>query len=531
MLKWICLSWMVFAMVAGAQPTINTDGIVNAASSAPVGLPNSSIAQGSIFSIYGANMGPVGGVLVSAWPLQKSLGGVTVQIQDASGAQLLAIPLYVGAGQINALLPSATAVGTANATVTYAGATSAPAPFTVAQSSFGSFSLTAAGSGPGAVQNYVQNPPWPTNTIISAAQPGQAVILYGTGLGPVTGDETIPPVPVDLRSGLSPMTLWVGGQQAPIAYAGRSTSAGEDQINFNVPINITGCFVPVALQIGNVVSNTVSISISPSGGACQDSSFPNLNPVVMEANGLREGTLLLQQYTLHQPPSVNGVRQSIAAEFLSYAWPYPVVLSGSVDVHGACTVSAGAGISLPFTLLDAGSPVTMATPGGNNMTLIQPIATPVGYYSGGSQGALTAGVYTVKDASGGKDVGSFSASLTLPAPIVLTNLNDVANGIILANGFTITWTGGSGDVYISGSSSAVVNRKAVTGSFTCLANASDGSFTVPLYVLAALPPSVAGGGGGLQVDNYAVTTTFSASGLDLGLFQADFTTNESLSFY
>jgi uncharacterized protein (TIGR03437 family) len=157
MLKWICLSWMVFVVVAGAQPTINTNGIVNAASYAPVGLPNSSVAQGSIVAIFGTAMGPVGGVVVSAWPLQKSLGGVTVQIQDASGAQLLAIPLSVAPTQINAILPSATAVGTATATVTYAGQTSPPVSFTVVKSSFSSFALSEAGSGPGAVQNYVAN--------------------------------------------------------------------------------------------------------------------------------------------------------------------------------------------------------------------------------------------------------------------------------------------------------------------------------------------------------------------------------------
>jgi len=42
--------------------------------------------------------------------------------------------------------------------------------------------------------------------------------------------------------------------------------------------NIPGCWVPVLLQIGNVVSNTVTISIAPSGGMCQDPTVPTLNP-------------------------------------------------------------------------------------------------------------------------------------------------------------------------------------------------------------------------------------------------------------
>ena len=44
----------VFAAVATAQPTIGTGGVLNAASNALLGLPNSAIAQGSIFLVYGA---------------------------------------------------------------------------------------------------------------------------------------------------------------------------------------------------------------------------------------------------------------------------------------------------------------------------------------------------------------------------------------------------------------------------------------------------------------------------------------------
>jgi hypothetical protein len=45
--------------IASAQPAVYLRGVVNAASSAPAGLPNGSIAQGSLFSIYGASLGPL----------------------------------------------------------------------------------------------------------------------------------------------------------------------------------------------------------------------------------------------------------------------------------------------------------------------------------------------------------------------------------------------------------------------------------------------------------------------------------------
>ena len=48
----LCAELMVYA-----QPTINAGGTLNAASYAYQGLPNSSIAQGSIFVVFGTNMG------------------------------------------------------------------------------------------------------------------------------------------------------------------------------------------------------------------------------------------------------------------------------------------------------------------------------------------------------------------------------------------------------------------------------------------------------------------------------------------
>jgi uncharacterized protein (TIGR03437 family) len=71
---------IVFLATAAAQPPqIAANGVLNAASNAFVGLPKSSIAQGSIFSIYGTNLGSATSPAL-ALPLQTTLGGVSVQI-------------------------------------------------------------------------------------------------------------------------------------------------------------------------------------------------------------------------------------------------------------------------------------------------------------------------------------------------------------------------------------------------------------------------------------------------------------------
>ncbi len=79
--------------MAVAQPQIAANGVLNAASNAYVSLPNSSIAQGSIFSIYGANLGPASSPAL-AYPLQSTLGGVSVQVTSESTTQN-AIPIFV----------------------------------------------------------------------------------------------------------------------------------------------------------------------------------------------------------------------------------------------------------------------------------------------------------------------------------------------------------------------------------------------------------------------------------------------------
>ena len=61
-----------------------------------------------------------------------------------------------------------------------------------------------------------------------------------------------------------PLTLWLGGVQAPVVYRGRSGCCiGEDQIAFTVPKNVpTGCAVPLLIQIGNQVSNATVMAIA-----------------------------------------------------------------------------------------------------------------------------------------------------------------------------------------------------------------------------------------------------------------------------
>jgi len=100
---------------------------------------------------------------------------------------------------------------------------------------------------------------------------------------------------------------------------GRSTSSGEDQINFTIP-NIPGCYVPVFVKIGNIVSNTVSMAIMPSGGMCSDPlSYQNLSAAYVQANGLKQGSVTLSR-TSAAILGFNSTTDTASGSFDSYSW-------------------------------------------------------------------------------------------------------------------------------------------------------------------------------------------------------------------
>lgn len=448
---------------AWAQPVINAGGVVNAASATPAGLPNSSIAQGSIFSIYGRNLGPFESPTLS-WPLKadEGLGGVRVRIQPDGALPLFAILLYVSRGQINAILPSGTPVGRAAATVIYNNAPSNAVEFTVVRSGVGLFNRNPLG-GPGVVQNYHTATPL-LNSVAESAIPGDVSVLWGVGLGPVSWDERNPPIQADLGAGAE---VWVGGVRADVLYQGRSSFAGVDQINFTVP-DVPGCYVPVYVKAGGVISNVVAMSIASQGGLCQDSMLAGLDPDSLRDRGLRKGTVTLTRTVTETRELLGVVRTTVdsaAASFVRLGFPELLVTRGDrgVSVPGACTVAAFPG----------------ATP-------------PAGY---------------------DVEVNGLDAGASLSR--VQRNA-----------GLTVRWTGGAGVVAIAGHATIAAPHRA-GAAFLCLARASGGLFTVPAEILSALPASELGV---LTLSDTLDPVVFTAEGLDAAALAAAFHSVKAVSF-
>ena len=208
----------VFPVAALAQ-TIT--GITNNYSYTPAGFPNSGIAPGTIFAIFGSNMSsaPATVTLQSSAGLgiPKTLEGATLSV-SVGGTTVTPAMYYATPGQIAAVLPSNTPVGAATITVSYNNETSNAFPFQVVPSAFGLDTYYGTGSGPITATNSTTGAIY---TYTNSAKPGETIVLWGSVLGADTADSdtvfTSTPHAVN-----TPLQIYFGGVPATILYAGSS---------------------------------------------------------------------------------------------------------------------------------------------------------------------------------------------------------------------------------------------------------------------------------------------------------------------
>jgi len=515
--------------------------------------------------VFGTGLGPATPQAATAFPLPTSggLGGTAVQV-NVGTTSLYAVTMFTSASQLLGILPSRTPVGAGTMTVTYNGQTSPPQPIQVVPNSFGVFAVNEGGFGPAVVTD----PQYQLITNGHSANPGDILTIWRTGLGAVPGDESLaPPTPVNLTNLL--VSVMIGGTPANVLYQGRSgCCAGLDQIAFQVPAGIVGCSVPLAVSVNGVVSNFTSSSIAQTGAECAvpvPAGAPSLpdsvtstlqsggSVAVAEAGFARvqlgifgavaddvgEGGLAyFYKYSGSPTALLSNLAQTSAAD--GYA-PAPQFQPGSCFAGTTLGPHSG-GPGESFLGLDAGASVVFSAGSevitdpqtatgvyGANVWL-QPSPAVLGYLSFGS---------LALNGSGGTDVGAFTANAVLAPPLM--NLNLPAPGTTIARNqdLTIAWTGGgtdyvtiSGDVFVSTCPTpcTTIPLPGYYAGFSCLANAGDGSFTVPAWVLSTLPASAIGHDlDGLFVAQGSFGTYFTAPGLDLGILNY-FDTIGSYSF-
>jgi uncharacterized protein (TIGR03437 family) len=557
----IVLTLGLLAASAFAQtcPTGQTQCITqvsNAASEALTPLPNASIAQGSYFSIYGVGFGPAfstcganNGCLWSPYPLPTAILQTSVNVSVPAGAT--PIPAYVefaanfgSYSQINAIMPSTVPPGTGTVTVTTAGTTTATFPITVVAMSFGTFSINQAGTGPGIITdtNYAVLTPFHTIPPSTSSTASYAII-WGTGLGvapDIATEGTAAPTPTNLCATASscPVTVWVAGQKANIYYAGRSGYTAEDQIVFEVPQGVQGCYVQVAVQTGSVVGNFTSMTVDPTGPTCSDAdgiNYASLAAVTLSKGKASVGAISLlsnflnlsvlgtplqwdndtvsgeiatfstfqlgtfQGFTL--APSVNNCSVS---PFLQYPPPKDPVLSEIAYLDAGASLSiqgpSGSPVSVPkntngkgYSALVGGSTIAQLISGNG----IDPFfLNATGWGTSSWTYAILPGTFTMTG-PGGADVGAFSLPVNVSstaASFKWTNESIASNPISRSTPLTITWSGGDPNGFVDITLISSTLQSGTTPAPTtpgilveCIAPSSAQTFTVPLYVMQSMP--------------------------------------------
>jgi uncharacterized protein (TIGR03437 family) len=239
----------------GDGPAINQGGTVNLATSvAPV-------VAGSLAAVYGTNLSS-GQASFTTMPLPHSLEGSSFEIAGRD------VPLvFVSPGQVNLQIPWELAgAQQASIAATVSGQDSSPQTVSLAAFAPGIFTLDEQGTGQGAILIA------PTAVLAgpqgSGSQPvgkGDYISIFCTGLGAVSNRPA-----TGAAAGSDPLsrteatpTVTIGGVAALVTYSGLAPGfAGLYQVNVQVPMAApSGGTVAVAMKIGGIVSNTVTIAV------------------------------------------------------------------------------------------------------------------------------------------------------------------------------------------------------------------------------------------------------------------------------
>jgi uncharacterized protein (TIGR03437 family) len=226
-----------------AVPIVGAGGVVSGASYAK----QAPVAPGGIVSIFGVSLS--GGMFASEQlPLATNLGGTQVSL----GGQLLPL-LIENSGQINAVLPFNLPANSVQQLVVQTNSSlSLPEPITIASGAPGIFAQNSQGTGAGSIQDYPASGGFFNVDSTHPASAGDVLVIYCTGLGPVT-----PPVAAGSSSPSSPaaktvntVTLTIGGMSAGVDFAGLTPGfTGLYQINTVVPNGLTAGEQPVVITV------------------------------------------------------------------------------------------------------------------------------------------------------------------------------------------------------------------------------------------------------------------------------------------
>jgi hypothetical protein len=341
------------------------------------------------------------------------------------------------------------------------------------------------------------------NWSLTPAHPGDTLVLWGTGggadpandTGGTSGDQTA----------AGNFVVNVGGRQVTPLYAGASSGyPGLWQVNFTLPSDITtGCFITAQVSAAGELSNAVMIPIAPSGqNVCPDNMLNEAALARLDAGGtIASGGIAVAKinstFTFISTPGASPTttvtdQETISGGFSSFTATQFAAAYG-VQKIGACTISdfsvtAGRSPATPQAFLDAGPSLPVNGPKLAAGAALAKVTGP-SYLLAPANGTITGGGRYAVTGPGGADIGPFTASVTFPSTLTVTNWSAITS-IDRTKPLTINWTGGDDQIYIFVNSiRSLGNQVSRSVTITCQVPAPPGTYTVPTAALAYLLPT------------------------------------------
>jgi uncharacterized protein (TIGR03437 family) len=336
--------------------------------------------------------------------------------------------------------------------------------------------------------------------LTTPAQPGQTVLLTGSGIG--YGTQVM---------------ATLGGLPATVLYAGHDSPAGHDSIQIQVPTGVApGCYVPLALTVGQMAV-TSTISVTADGSPCQHPFQLSVNDMkTLDSGGwIAAGQIQMSTGLAATLASAASRTESVNIQFNELAAADVGSYFAPANGIGACTaISSQTGLIGVWRAGDfsvgllSGIPVPAPPNPGPYMTLQNAAATinvpgSQGYYGATlpapQDGPLSdppppviAGGKWTWNSPGSSDLAPSSFVFTLPAPLQINGGAPLS--LARSQDQTFTWNGAGYDAattltaFLNGHTSDGTGTRNVT----CVVSASAGSLTIPAALLAPFPAASIG---------------------------------------
>jgi uncharacterized protein (TIGR03437 family) len=344
-------------------------------------------------------------------------------------------------------------------------------------------SLYRTGSpGPLVAQNINPNGTAVSNGLASPAQPGQPVVLWGSGLG---------------ATPQSAVGITLGGVAQTVLYAGAAPGQpGLNQFNFRIAAGTPdGCYVPLTLTYGTQ-SVTSFLSKTSDGMPCHHPFQLSAAAMQLLDSGAQLQTGEISLTTGIQAPASDRASRQESAQFLGLylnasnianyfigpvinPWVQPCSIAGATGISAGFFGSFDPTTLGTMTLQSAASTLTLPwTPPQPTDSPLNDLPPPV--ISGGNWTFST---------SGGANLAASSFAFVLPPPIQIAGSVPVT--LNRSQSQTITWNG-------SGFDSSATLQLSLTAQYagapvlTCSVPAQTGAVTLPANLLSQFDAGSAG---------------------------------------